>query len=146
MNWPGKIDNILVALNGDRQLYLNIFAKALTLAKNFGSRIWLFHFQEGAMIGQPNILGPGQGQSAQADWMISLIGEAKEHEVPTSMLVAQGPGRETLLRAINDCQADMVILGRTDRGMLNDAVSGLSTYILHNAPPSTCLLFVAADQ
>jgi len=150
---------ILVAVD-DSSISRQAFSQALSLAKAFGSRLYLLHvifpvnqeYQDASLIAFSGGFYPGgMDKVIKETWSnieeagLSLLQDFRE-EARKAGIVAEftqkiGQPERKIVEFAKDWEADLIAIGSHGRKGLNELVVGsVSNYVLHNVSCSVLLI------
>jgi len=135
-----------------------VLAKALELAKDEQARLMLYHCSEidrskdhpeqGLTTTQTDmdtykdrLKNKSGGNPKTRAWLEGLCEQAKKNGIEARCLVEEGrPGRR-IVELADRWEADLIVLGRTQRGSIADCLFGtVSDHVIHNASCSLLLI------
>ena len=136
-----------------------ILERAITLAKNEGAALMLFHCHEPQTMAEYEDhivtlteLDVSRSQRSYErcvngeigrlrSWLEELCDQAKKEGVAARSLVEEGKPGPRIVEHANHWGADLIMLGRTQRGSFADVLLGtVSDYVIHHASCSLLLV------
>ncbi len=136
-----------------------VFQKALTLAREQGAQMLLFHcvvpgtvaemeesigtVSELELSGSQRILGERQGseiKQAQA-WLDGFVKEAADQGIAAQAVAEEGEPGTRICDLATRWKADLVVIGKTGRGYFVERLAGsIASQVVHGCPCSVLLV------
>lgn len=127
-NWPGRYENIIAAVDVDDALALPLVRTARAFALAHKARLHLVHAWSSPQL--VDDLQSGEAQPVRAQTLLTRAGQLdqlRERQfadtsdeetlaIHIDTLMAAGDPADTVLRAVNDVRADLLVLGTQGSG------------------------------
>lgn len=159
---PVGYQRILVAVDY-LNLTIEVFAKALRLAKANGGNLMIFHCVQGELPGVPvmdsfSTMGVyndvyyqemnefyekmrKEATERLVGWLRSFVEQAQEQDIKAEFDYKIGDPGKSICQTAANWKADLIVIGRRGRSGISELFLGsVSNYVVHHAPCSVLIV------
>lgn len=153
-----KYRKILAAIKTDNEKSI-VFERSVDIARIYNAQLMLYYCKTVETLVDPDqrIMSVSQDDGLWAEkafnikqheiiehekaWLESLCVIAREKGVDAHCLVEEGQAGKQIVKFSHGWGADLIVMGRTERGSLADCLFGtVSDYVIHHASCSLLLV------